>query len=121
MIDVSNTFAPIFDAGLRQRKNYCNLLQEIQNSIALLDKKVVDNNVKITIDCSDDFIVSMHRGELQTVLINIVDNAIYWTSQKNKKEDRNKEIHFTDKEFIINPVMNQDAIKQLELFFIHHF
>jgi hypothetical protein len=32
-----------------------------------------------------------------------------------------KEIHFTDKEFIINPVMNQDAIKQLELFFIHHF
>ena len=23
MIDVSNTFAPIFDAGLRQRKNYC--------------------------------------------------------------------------------------------------
>lgn len=92
MIDVSNTFAPIFDAGLRQRKNYCNLLQEIQNSIALLDKKVVDNNVKITIDCSDDFIVSMHRGELQTVLINIVDNAIYWTSQKNKKEDRNIEI-----------------------------
>ena len=48
---------------------------------------MVDNNVKITIDCSDDFIVSMHRGELQTVLINIVDNAIYWTSQKNKKED----------------------------------
>ena len=53
---------------------------------------MVDNNVKITIDCSDDFIVSMHRGELQTVLINIVDNAIYWTSQKNKKEDRNIEI-----------------------------
>ena len=92
MIDVSNTFAPIFDAGLRQRKNYCNLLQEIQNSIALLDKKVIDNNVKITIDCSDDLIVSMHRGELQTILINIIDNAIYWTSQKNKKEDRNIEI-----------------------------
>lgn len=92
MIDVSNTFAPIFDAGLRQRKNYCNLLLEIQNSIALLDKKVVDNNVKITVDCVDDFIVNMHRGELQTVLINIVDNAIYWTSQKNQKENRNIEI-----------------------------
>ena len=92
MIDVSNTFAPIFDAGLRQRKNYCDLLQEIQNSVALLDKKIVDNNVKITIDCGDDFIVNMHRGELQTVLINIVDNAIYWTSQKNKKENRNIEI-----------------------------
>lgn len=92
MIDVSNTFAPIFDAGLRQRKNYCNLLLEIQNSIALLDKKVVDNNVKISVDCVDDFIVNMHRGELQTVLINIVDNAIYWTSQKNQKENRNIEI-----------------------------
>ena len=92
MIDVSNTFAPIFDAGLRQRKNYCNLLQEIDNSIGLLDKKVVDNNVKITIDCKDNLFVSMHRGELQTVLINIIDNAIYWTAQKNQKDNRIIEI-----------------------------
>ena len=92
MIDVSNTFAPIFDAGLRQRKNYCNLLQELKNSIGLLDKKIVDNNAKITIDCKEDFVVNMHRGELQTILINIIDNAIYWTTQKNKKENRNIEI-----------------------------
>lgn len=92
MIDVSNTFAPIFDAGLRQRKNYCKLLQEIENSIALLDKKVLDNNVKISIDCKEEFVVSMHRGELQTVLINIIDNAIYWTAQKNEKDNRNVEI-----------------------------
>lgn len=92
MIDVSNTFAPIFDAGLRQRKNYCNLLQELHNSIALVDKKVIDNNIKIYIDCSDSYIVNMHRGELQTVIINIVDNAIYWTAQKNDKENRRIEI-----------------------------
>lgn len=92
MIDVSNTFAPIFDAGLRQRKNYCNLLKELKNSIELLDKKIVDNNTKITIDCKEDFVVNMHRGELQTVLINIIDNAIYWTTQKNKKDNRNIEI-----------------------------
>ncbi len=92
MIDVSNTFAPIFDAGLRQRKNYCNLLQELENCIELLEKKIVDNNSKITIDCKEEYIVSMHRGELQTVLINIIDNAIYWTTQKNKKDNRLIEI-----------------------------
>lgn len=88
MIDVSNTFAPIFDAGLRQRKNYCNLLQEINNSVALLEKKVSDNNTRILIECNDSFIVPMHRGELQTVLINVIDNAIYWTAKTNGKENR---------------------------------
>ena len=88
MIDVSNTFAPIFDAGLRQRKNYCDLLQEINNSIALLEKKVSDNNIQITIECKENLIVPMHRGELQTVLINVIDNAIYWTSKENRKDDR---------------------------------
>ena len=85
MIDVSNTFAPIFDAGLRQRKNYCNILQEINNSIGLLEKKVTDNKVNIRIECNDGLIVPMHRGELQTVLVNLIDNAIYWASQKNKE------------------------------------
>lgn len=88
MIDVSNTFAPIFDAGLRQRKNYCNLLQEINNSIALLEKKVSDNNTQITIECKENIIVPMHRGELQTVLINVIDNAIYWTATENEKNNR---------------------------------
>ena len=92
MIDVSNTFAPIFDAGLRQRKNYCNLLQEINNSVALLEKKVVDNNVRVIIECPESVVVNMHRGELQTVLINVIDNAIYWTSQKNPKDNRLIEI-----------------------------
>lgn len=85
MIDVSNTFAPIFDAGLRQRKNYCDLLQEINNSIALLEKKITDNKINIKIECNNDLIVPMHRGELQTVLVNLIDNAIYWTTQKNKE------------------------------------
>lgn len=92
MIEVSNTFAPIFDAGLRQRKNFCNLSQEINNSIALLEKRVVDNNVRIIVECEENAVVTMHRGELQTVLINIIDNAIYWTSQKNPIENRLIEI-----------------------------
>lgn len=92
MIDVSNTFAPIFDAGLRHRKNYCNLLQELRNSIALVDKKIVDNNVNIKIDCDEGYIVNMHRGELQTVLINLIDNAVYWTAQKNGQDNRIIEI-----------------------------
>ena len=98
MIDVSNTFAPIFDAGLRQRKNYCDLLQEINNSIALLEKKVSDNNTQITIECKENLIVPMHRGELQTVLINVIDNAIYWTSKENIKEDRKISIKVTTAE-----------------------
>ena len=85
MIDVSNTFAPIFDAGLRQRRNYCDLLQEINNSIELLEKKITDNKVNVKVVCANDLIVPMHRGELQTVLVNLIDNAIYWTSQKNKE------------------------------------
>lgn len=88
MIDVSNTFAPIFDAGLRQRKNYCDLLQEINNSIAILEKKVSDNHSQITIECKGNLIIPMHRGELQTVLINVIDNAIYWTSKTNEKDNR---------------------------------
>ena len=96
MIDVSNTFAPIFDAGLRQRKNYCNLLQEINNSIALLEKKVSDNNTQITIECKENIIVPMHRGELQTVLINVIDNAVYWTAKENEKNNRIISIKVSD-------------------------
>lgn len=95
MIDVSNTFAPIFDVGLRQRKNYCDLLQEINNSIALLEKKVSDNNTKITVECKENLIVPMHRGELQTVLINVIDNAIYWTSKENERDERKISIVIT--------------------------
>ena len=88
MIEVANTFSPIFDAGLRQRKNFCNLSQEINNSIALLEKKISDNNIKIKVECNENPVLPMHRGELQTVLINVIDNAIYWVSVANEKDNR---------------------------------
>lgn len=115
MIDVSNTFAPIFDAGLRQRKNYCNLLQEINNSIALLEKKITDNNTQIIVECKESVVVPMHRGELQTALINVIDNAIYWTAKNNEKDNRKISINvsfFNKKQIIVEISDNGPGVSE---------
>lgn len=54
-------------------------------------RREIDNKIDITIKKDNDVIVKTNTGLILQVLINLIDNAIYWV---NKNEDKKTEISF---------------------------
>lgn len=87
LLDVTNSFTPLYRRDLRKKSNYCNLLDCVKNSIRLIKAKKISSDIQFIYSIEKDVIVQMNEGELQTILINLFDNACYWIkdSQKNDK------------------------------------
>lgn len=84
---VADSFAPLYRAKLRERTYECNLYTEIVNSVRMLSKKIRDTNIKIDVsEIGKEIWIGVHKGELQTILINLIDNAIYW-AVKHQQEN----------------------------------
>ena len=78
LLEVANSFAPLYRKGLSKEKNTVNVLEAANNSVRLISAKKEAKNVSFNIDIEPDFIANIHTGELQTIFINLLDNACYW-------------------------------------------
>ena len=91
LVAVANSFAPLYRKNLSKEHHATNIYKEALNSIRLVSGKKEAKDVVIRCEINDKFFTSMHPGELQTVIINLLDNACYWT----QKTDGKKEIDIT--------------------------
>lgn len=82
MLMVANSFAPLYSTNFKQQKHTSNLLEELNMSISFLDEKIKKHGILINTNVGPDVFIGLHSGEIQTVLVNLIDNAIYWITQE---------------------------------------
>ena len=87
MILVANSFAPLYSTSFKDKTYKSNLAEELDTSISYLEDNVL-KNAKITIkkDIPTDILIGLHPGEIQTIFVNLLDNAAYWIKQSSNEE-----------------------------------
>jgi len=78
LMDVAKSFAPLYRRDLHTTKNRCDLKDTLEKSIRLIRSQKNSTDVSIDNKLPSCVNVKMHHGELQTVFINLLDNACYW-------------------------------------------
>lgn len=78
LLEVAKSFAPLYRADLRNKKNQCTLRNTLLSSVRLVQGQKYARDVDIKIDNVPEIDIGMHEGELQTVFVNLMDNACYW-------------------------------------------
>lgn len=97
--DEMQIIQPLFKA---QRKTVQDVsLKESIDKVTKYFRREIDNKINIIIE-GDDIIINTNRGLILQVLINLIDNAIYWI---NKTDSNSKTIKFkldkNNKSFIV--------------------
>lgn len=88
LVDVAKSFAPLYRKDLNKQKNSCSVYVEVQNSIRLISGKKEAKDIEFQNSLQEDITVSLHQGELQTIFINLLDNAIYWIKKSGKESKK---------------------------------
>ena len=82
-------FQPQFLLGLTatpERMDGKNIYEICDYSVRLIKAKKEAKKIDFIIDIDENDVCTMHIGEFQTILINLLDNACYWLrNAKNKK------------------------------------
>lgn len=84
LLEVADSFAPLYRKDLAKKDAKTNILKSINNGVRLVRGKKEYDNIDIQVDVSENFYTTLHTGELQTIVINLVDNACYWIHQTKK-------------------------------------
>ena len=87
LVDVANSFAPLYRRSLKKEHNNCSISEEIEKSIRLISSKKDAAGIAFDVTTDESLIAGVFSGELQTILVNLFDNAIFWINY-SKKEDK---------------------------------
>lgn len=112
LIELSDIFSPLSRREFKKEKHYCNLCQQINYTFRLLEDSLVENKITVIKRVDPSYNVSLHPGEIQTVLINIIDNALYWI--KKQKSDGIIEITAKVEDKFIVVTVNDNGTGVLE-------
>lgn len=85
LVDVANSFAPLYRKSLKNEHNSCNIYEEIRKSIRLISSKKEAADISFEVDAEKTLNASVFSGELQTILVNLFDNAVFWINYSQKK------------------------------------
>lgn len=86
LLEVANSFAPLYKKDIYKEKHKTQVVDAVKSSVRLIKAKKEAKNVEFILDVDQNCICTMHIGEFQTVLINLLDNACYWLrNTENKK------------------------------------
>ncbi len=88
MMLVANSFAPLYSTGFKKKSYTCNLKKEIEMSLSFLNDRIEKSKIIVNYEIPGNISIGLHPGELQTVIVNLIDNAIYWIDQANSGERR---------------------------------
>jgi signal transduction histidine kinase len=84
---LADTFAPLASRSFKRSKRDAILEQSIARCVSLLDDQIKKENIRIELPSSKETHVAVDPGELDTVVLNLLDNALYWVQ---KTDGRNK-------------------------------
>lgn len=86
ILEVTESFAPLYKRDLRKQKYRVDLRDSIEKSIRLIKAKKISKDVEFELFIEGDISVKISEGELQTILINLFDNSCYWLKDTPKEE-----------------------------------
>lgn len=88
LVDVANSFAPLYRRTLKTENHCCNLIDEVHKSIRLVSSKKEAHDIDFDVEIKEDIAINVHAGELQTILVNLLDNAIYWVNYSKHEQKK---------------------------------
>lgn len=83
ILDVTNSFAPLYKRDLRKRIPPVNLRSAIDKSFNLISSKKMSEGVLLDNKVGETLEALVPISELQTVFINLFDNACYWMQEND--------------------------------------
>jgi len=84
LLEVAKSFTPLYRKDLRKSKNECDLKDTLVKSIRLIRSQKSSKDITIRDCLPSKARVLMHDGELQTIFVNLLDNACYWLRKNNR-------------------------------------
>lgn len=86
IVEVTESFAPLYKRDLRKQKYKVDLRDSIKKSIRLIKAKKNSKDVEFELFIDGNISVKISESELQTILINLFDNSCYWLKDTPKEE-----------------------------------
>ncbi len=94
IVEVSESFAPLYKRDLRKKSKGADLGEAVEKSIRLIQAKKTSKDVVFENGIFGNIRVNINMSELQTVLVNILDNACFW--MKNASREKKISIQIED-------------------------
>lgn len=91
LAELANTFLPLSGRSFGRGKRKAILEERITQVLALSDRDFRQNSIIAVFKATGTTLVAVDPAELEAILINLVNNAIYWVS-RGSKSDRKIEI-----------------------------
>jgi len=87
---LADTFAPLASRSFRRGKRNSQVYASAERCLAMLEKDIEKAEISVKTRVPDSLSAAIDPGELDTVLLNLLSNAVYWLGKV--KEDRKLEI-----------------------------
>ena len=118
LMDVADSFAPLYRKNYFNEKASVSLDSAIKNSISLITAKKEAREVKIHYEGQDSIIIGMHSGEVQTIFLNLLDNACYWLSHITGEKNIKITINIIESKVYVNvsdngPGINEEDVEKI--------
>ena len=78
LMEVADSFAPLYRKDYFKEKASVTLDDAVKHSIRLIMAKYESKGILIDYSGYSDYVIGMHIGELQTIILNLLDNSCYW-------------------------------------------
>lgn len=88
LTELVNCFAPLCMKDLRKKFFQCDLRNSIKKAENLIKAKKISQDIEFDIGIPESISIAMSEGELQTIFINLFDNACYWIKESNNSEKK---------------------------------
>ncbi len=75
-------------AGNRSAKKPLNLVDEIRNALSVFEETMKSQDVFVNVVGSDDFLLPCWSQDIYAIFTNLIDNSLYWMSEKKVKEKK---------------------------------
>jgi C4-dicarboxylate-specific signal transduction histidine kinase len=82
---LADTFAPLASHGFRRGRRHAVLEESIARCLELVAGEVQKHKVTVSQPRNSSTNVSMDPGELDTIILNILLNALYWIPKSNRR------------------------------------
>ncbi len=115
LMDVADSFAPLYRKNYFNEKASVSFDSAVKHSISLISAKKEAKGVNIHFESQEDIVIGMHSGEVQTILINLLDNACYWLSRCPGKKNIIISSNIIEKKLCVNVSDNGPGINEVDV------
>lgn len=82
---LADTFAPLANRSFGRRMRNCLIEESILRSVSMLESEIKTKKIRVKAPGQGATVAAVDPGELETVLLNLLSNAVYWLGQSDEK------------------------------------